>query len=229
MNDYPDTAPINAGLINGAPGDHTYLWSTSETTYEIGINEIGTYSVTVTTKTGCSDVRTITVEPSNIATIENIDVTDVSANNTVNIMVSGEGTYEFALINSQNEMIRPYQESNIFENVFPGLYSIHVKDIKNDCGFIEQPISVIGFPKFFTPNNDGINDTWQVYGVSELFQPNTKIFIYNRYGKLIKELNPLGEGWNGSIRGKRLPNDDYWFSVELQDGRIFKNHFTLKN
>ncbi len=74
----------------------------------------------------------------------------------------------------------------------------------------------------------GINDTWQVYGVNNMFQPNTKILIYNRYGKLLKEVNPLGIGWDGLYDGVKLPSDDYWFSIKLQDGRIFKNHFSLK-
>ena len=122
-----------------------------------------------------------------------------------------------------------YQNSNVFENVFPGIYSVSVKDIKNDCGTVNNKVSVIGFPKFLTPNNDGKNDTWQVYGVSSMFQPNTKIQIFDRFGKLIKELNPLGEGWNGLLNGEKLPTDDYWFLVVLQDGRVFKSHFTLKN
>ena len=62
-----------------------------------------------------------------------------------------------------------------------------------------------------------------------MFQPNTKIQIFNRYGKLIKELVPLGEGWNGLLNGTKLPSDDYWFYITLQDGRVFKNHFALIN
>ena len=86
----------------------------------------------------------------------------------------------------------------------------------------------MGFLNFFTPNNDGVHDTWQVLGVSDMFQSNSKVFIYNRFGKLIKQLNPLGEGWDGTFNGGKLPSDDYWFSVTLQDGRMFKSHFTLK-
>ena len=62
-----------------------------------------------------------------------------------------------------------------------------------------------------------------------MFQPNTKIQIFNRFGKLLKEISPIGNGWNGIINGQVLPADDYWFAVRLQDGRIFKNHFTLKH
>jgi len=62
-----------------------------------------------------------------------------------------------------------------------------------------------------------------------MFQPNTKVYIYNRFGKLLKEIIPTGAGWDGTLDGQNLPADDYWFSVQLEDGRVYKNHFTLKN
>ena len=229
INKYPQTIPINAGILNGLLNDYTYNWSTGESTYEIQINESGTYHVTVTNvNNGCSKDRTIIVEPSNIATIQEINVVDTSQNNTITILASGEGEYEYRLLDDNNVIVFPYQESHVFENVFPGIYTLTVNDVKNDCGSILNKVSVIGFPKFFTPNNDGKHDTWQVYGISSMFQPDTKILIFNRYGKLIKQLSPIGEGWDGTINGDKLPTDDYWFSIKLQDGRIFKNHFTLK-
>ncbi|GAA4976699.1 T9SS type B sorting domain-containing protein [Algibacter aquimarinus] len=228
LNNFPKPIIINAGVINDSPSKYTYLWSSGETTYNIEINEPGEYNVLVTNSNGCSKSRKVNIEPSNLATFNAIDVIDVTDNNTITVMVSGEGIYEYALFKENNNLIIPYQENNIFENVSPGIYSVSVKDVKNNCGSVEQNVSVIGFPKFFTPNNDGINDTWQVYGVSSMFQPNSKILIYNRYGKLVQEINPLGQGWNGTSNGIKLPSDDYWFSITLQDGRIFKNHFTLK-
>ena len=228
LNEFPNTIPISANIEKGSPSNYTYNWSTGENTYQIQVNQTGNYNVIVTNVNGCSKERSITIEASNIASIEKINVIDVSQNNTISVFVAGEGIYEYILIDNNNIVVKPYQESNIFENVPSGIYSVFVRDIKNDCGVVNSMVSVIGFPKFFTPNNDGIHDTWQVSGVSAMFQPNTKIQIFNRFGKLIKELSPLGEGWNGLFNGKKLPPDDYWFSVKLQDGRIFKNHFSLK-
>lgn len=229
LNKFPETININADIINSDPTNYTYYWSTGDSTYNIEINQVGTYTVTVTNANGCSKDKIITVQASNIATIDDIVIKDASQNNTVTVLASGEGTYEYRLLDENNSVYADFQSSNIFENVKPGFYSVSVKDIKNNCG-TTQPfkISVIGFPKVFTPNGDGYNDTWQVYGVSSMFQPNTKVYIFDRYGKLIKELTPLGEGWNGLLNGRQLPVDDYWFSVKLQDGRIYKNHFTLK-
>ena len=224
LNVFPQTITLNAGLINNLSTDFTYSWSTGEITSEIQINQTGTYSVTVTNVNGCSKERTITVLPSNIATIASIEVTDTTQNNTITVTVSGEGIYVFALDNSNGS----YQESNFFDNVAPGLHTVYVKDTKNNCGIVEEIVSVIGFPLFFTPNNDSYNDTWQVYGLSSQFQPNSIIYIYDRYGKLLKQLDPSGPGLDGTFNGKRLPNSDYWFHVTLEDGRTFRSHFTLK-
>jgi len=227
LNDFPHPITLDSGLIDNTPNDFTYDWSTGENTYEIQVNEIGSYTVTATNINGCSKERTITVEASNIATIESVEIIDVSQNNIITVLVSGEGEYEYALQNEYG-LYKSYQSSNSFENIAPGVYTINIRDLKNDCGITQDLVSVIGFPKYFTPNNDGIQDTWQIAGVSGQFQPNTNILIYNRYGKLLKQLSPTGNGWDGTFNGNALPNDDYWFVVKLQDGRIFKNHFTLK-
>ncbi|WP_282123980.1 T9SS type B sorting domain-containing protein [Algibacter mikhailovii] len=228
LNTFPKPITINAGDLDSI-NSYSYQWSTGERSHEINVNETGIYSVTITNSFGCSKTKRITVAPSNIATFESVNITDASENNTITVITSGDGAYQYQLLDSKNSVITPFQDSNIFLNVFPGIYTISVRDTKNDCGITTKKVSVIGFPKFFTPNNDGYHDTWQIYGVSEMFQPNTKIQIFNRYGKLIKELNPLGEGWNGTLNGIKLPADDYWFSVILQDGRVFKNHFALIN
>lgn len=228
INFFPTPISINAGVLNDSPNNYTYNWSTGENTYEINVNESGAYTVTVTNSNGCSKQRTVTIENSNLASFQEINVVDVTENNTITVLVTGEGIYEYSLINENNEVIANFQENNVFENVLPGIYTVAVRDIKNNCGTVDEQVSVIGFPKFFTPNNDGVHDTWQVYGISSMFQPNTKILIFNRFGKLVKELNPIGEGWDGLFNGAKLPTDDYWFSVKLQDGRVFKNHFTLK-
>ena len=223
LNFYPELVTLTGGVINDLPNNYLYNWSTGQTTIEIQVNEPGTYTVTVTNTNGCSKVRTITILPSDIATFESINVVDATSNNTVNVNVSGAGDYEYAL----DDINGPYQDSNFFENVAPGIHTVYVRD-KNECGIVEELVSVIGFPKYFTPNNDSYHDTWQVYGVSNNFQANSDIFIYDRYGKLLAKIDPRGPGWDGTFNGYAMPTSDYWFHVTLQDGRVFTSHFTLK-
>ncbi|MCK7591574.1 T9SS type B sorting domain-containing protein [Subsaxibacter sp. CAU 1640] len=223
LNTFPETTIITGGVVGDSASNYYYLWSTGENTSEIMVNEPGVYTVRVTNTDGCYKDRTVTVLPSNIATITNVEIVDATQNNTVTILVSGEGDYEYAL----DDMNGPYQDSNRFDNVPPGFHTVYVKD-QNDCGIAEELISVIGFPKFFTPNDDTYNDFWQVYGVNTQFQPNTMIYIFDRHGKLIKELDPLSKGWDGTLNGYNLPASDYWFQVTLQDGRVYNGHFALK-
>jgi gliding motility-associated-like protein len=102
---------------------------------------------------------------------------------------------------------------------------------KNNCGTAQIEVSVIGFPKFFTPNNDGYNDTWSILGVDENFYSNSKIYIFDRFGKLITSIQPESDGWNGFFNGEQLPATDYWFTAELIDNlgniRTRKGHFSL--
>lgn len=223
LNSFPETTIITAGVIGDSPSNYYYLWSNGENTSEIMINEPGVYTVRVTNTNGCFKDRTVTVLPSNIATITNVEIFDATQNNQITIIVSGEGDYEYAL----DDINGPYQDSNRFDNVMAGFHTVYVRD-RNECGITDKLISVIGFPKFFTPNNDSYNDFWQVNGVNAQFQPNTLIYIYDRNGKLIKELEPLSKGWDGTLNGYNMPASDYWFHVTLQDGRLFKGHFALK-
>ena len=223
LNDFPNTIELNGGIINDSPSNYFYDWSTGENTSTIEVNAPGTYSVRISNTNGCFKDRTITVVPSNKATNIDVIITDATENNSISIMVSGEGDYEYALDDSNG----PYQDSNSFDGLEPGFYTIFVRD-KNDCGIVDKPVSVIGFPKFFTPNNDNTNDFWQIKGINKQFQSNSSIFIFDRHGKLLKELNPLGPGWDGTYNGAKMPTSDYWFKVQLEDGRTFTSHFTLK-
>ena len=85
----------------------------------------------------------------------------------------------------------------------------------------------IDIPRFFTPNGDGENDTWSPRNTQQY--PNILTQIYDRYGRLLKELS-RAETWDGTYNGKALPTGDYWYIITLgeeDDSREFKGHFTL--
>ena len=64
---------------------------------------------------------------------------------------------------------------------------------------MSQTIAVIGVPKFFTPNGDGQNDYWNVKGVNANFNENSIIYIFDRYGKLLKQIVASSQGWDGTF------------------------------
>ncbi|MCO6175176.1 T9SS type B sorting domain-containing protein, partial [Flavobacterium sp. NRK F10] len=143
---------------------------------------------------------------------------------TVVVTVSGgsNGDYLYQL---DEESL---QSSNVFTGVSSGEHQITVVDTQG-CTFLQDTVTVIDYPKYFTPNGDGIHDTWNIVGLNAT--DNTKIYIFDRYGKLIKQISPEGEGWDGTYNGHPLPSTDYWFSVEYLENQVvkeFKAHFSLK-
>jgi gliding motility-associated-like protein len=210
-------------LLTADAGFSAYEWSTGETTRSILVSEPGTYTVTVKNiyqDLTCDASKEFVVNASSRATFQAISTTDWStANNSVVILVTGSGTYEYSL----DDVI--YQPSNTFANLLPGIYTVYVRD-ENDCGKVNAEFTLLNYPKFFTPNADGYNDTWQIkFSTAE---PNLNVDVFDRFGKFIIRLKGGEVGWDGTYNGNELPATDYWFVVVREDGKIYKGHFSLK-
>ena len=199
----------------------SYLWNTGATTTSIVILSGGDYSVEVTDSNGCRAIKKFQITTSGIATITEAKINDFAGNeNTVTLGYTGTGNYEFSLDGSY------FQDSPTFNGIAAGGYLAYARD-KNGCG-LSNPFAfyVLDYPRYFTPNGDGINDLWKIKNLEQL--PNSILRIFDRYGKLLKEVISQNAGWNGTFNGSALPADDYWFNLTIEDGKIIKGHFSLK-
>ena len=204
-----------------ATGFSSYLWNTGAISSDITVNTAGNYSVTVTNSNGCKAIKKFTVTSSEIATISNVTVNDFAGyENSVLLQYTGIGTYEFSLDGSF------FQDNALFTGIAPGKYFAVARD-KNGCG-ISAPFTVyvLDYPRFFTPNGDGYNDLWKIKNL-DLF-PNAVVSIFDRFGKLLKQISAKSAGWNGTFNELPLPASDYWFHLNFGDGKIIKGHFSLK-
>ncbi|MDO6598066.1 choice-of-anchor L domain-containing protein [Oceanihabitans sp. 2_MG-2023] len=227
VNNYPNTIPLKAGIQTGSPGDFTYQWrlnnlATTFSSETIYINEIGIYTVIVTLPNGCTATRDILVEATESAFVESVSVSGIAPENSISITVSGNGDYEFAI----DSISGLYQESNTFTNVSAGEHMVYIRD-KNGCETVQELIYVLGFPSYFTPNGDYYNETWMPLGVDLDFKATMIIQIFDRYGKLLKQITPQNQGFNGTFNGENLPSSDYWFVVSFSNGKTYKGHFAL--
>jgi gliding motility-associated-like protein len=211
--------------INAGTGFDSYLWSTGEITPSIEVTTPGSYSVVVTQKhtiVSCSSTKKFTVVNSNPDTILQIITSDWTTNeNSITIVLTtgNVGVYEYSLDGIN------YQESNTFSGLESGEYNVFMRD-KNGCGVIKDTVYLLMYPKFFTPNGDGFNDIWRIKFPKN--ESNATVKIFDRFGKLLKEISSLSEGWNGTFNGQELPSADYWFTVIRANGKEYKGHFALK-
>ena len=222
-------ADETVGICNNTPvileadsGYPSYLWSTGEITPSIQVTIPAIYTATITNSDGCSKVKTFTVVGSEIATITNIIINDLNNNGSVEIVASGSGNYEYSIDGIH------YQGSPVFSNLGGLVYTAFVRD-KNGCGTVSQEFYMIQIPQYFTPNGDGYNDYWNIKDINPSSQnAGAKIYIFDRFGKLLKQISATGAGWDGTYNGHVMPADDYWGYIQLQDGRSARVHFALK-
>lgn len=209
-------------IINTNNNSYSYLWSNGSTSQSITISQPGNYFVTASFDYGnkiCSTTKNFTVVLSNVATITNIETQDwTDTDNIIIVNTNGFGNYEYS-IDGIN-----YQDNNNFSGLNSGEYTVYVRD-KNGCGITEESIFLLTYPKFFTPNSDGYNDTWAIK--FSFYEPNLKVNIFDRYGKLIKTLNNTNS-WDGKFNGNELLSSDYWFVVTRENGKEYRGHFSLK-
>ncbi|WP_299531279.1 T9SS type B sorting domain-containing protein [Ulvibacterium sp.] len=232
--------PRSIVATDQADGYRWYQLNTDDTetlisqTSEVRISEEGSYRYEIYNTVSqpgsvfeCSSTKEFAVISSEIPDITNIDVTEQSAGLRIIVEAEGIGDYEFAL-----DANGPFQDSNIFDNLPQGTYTIFVRD-KNGCGVAERSsnngLSPDDFPKFFTPNGDGVNDFWQYDPVIDIEEVDLQtIYIFNRLGALLTRIDPKSQGWDGNLDGVPLPSSDYWFKARSTDNKEIKGHFSLK-
>lgn len=231
-DDTPNVPEFSLPILdtNISEDDYTFEWYLDgeliidETFSLLTVVKPGTYDVIVTNKlTNCLITKTSVITPSGRPIDYEISiVSDYFANNDiVEITANGYGDYVYSMNGN-------VQESPIFENILPGIHDFCILD-QLGCGDICEEVIIIDFMRYFTPNSDNYNDGWRIFESEYLI--NAQIFIYDRYGKVITELDPNGETWDGTYNGVDLPSTDYWFKVDFDDNegkrRSFKSHFTL--
>jgi len=221
------TATIATGL---SPLQYTFVWTLGSTVLtnianSLTVSDVGVYTVVATNRiTGC----TITIVADVVASLDAVAIATVGndfddVQQIVVTVTGGLGNYSYQLDNG------PFQSSNVFNVSQGGDYTVHVKDNLGCNNFILQ-VTALNYPKFFTPNGDGYNDTWNIKGLPNPAEASA--YIFDRYGKLIFQMSLTGLGWNGLYNGRELPATDYWFLLQYSDKngirKEFKSHFALK-
>ena len=203
---------------------------------ELLVNQIGTYSVSSFNSNGsCEFTQNFDVFASEGPTInlDNITTVEGTSNNSILIdeAALGSANYQFKLVDENGVVIAGYQDQGFFGQLTGGFYTLFVRD-ELQCEEVSITVPILYILNFFTPNNDGFNDVWQIKGAFAGDYIFSKISIFDRYGKLLKNMTINQNFWDGTYNGIQMPSSDYWYSIEMQksDGSVFvrQGHFTLR-
>ena len=209
--------------------------------------DIGLYYVIATSTTGCiSEPQIIQVTLTELPIITNVFVNDFSAtDNSITINVEGgTGDYTYIIRYYENlsngsdglQEIRIEQVNNpVFKNVISEEYTIQITDNLGCSDVIvefDKPIVLLDSQLHMTPNGDGRYDFWNIKEVNRLNPDETKIYIFDRFGKILTQIDPRGDGWDGTSNGKQMPSSDYWYTAEYIDPntgqpKSVNGHFSL--
>ncbi len=233
-------SPVGPSIANitwelDADDDGTYesvlATGAGQTELTVSSPNSGRYRVTIESTFGTTISDDILITFYGVPELDEVRVIDDFVNSdqtdpyNVEIVPLGDGNYEYAINGGE------FQDDPVFRDVPPGINTVVIND-KNGCGTTE-PIEflVVGYPKFFTPNNDGVHDNWMVYGVEELVNP--MVYIFDRFGKLLKQID-VNVGWDGTFNGRNMPSSDYWFRLEYERdnegvmvAKSVRRHFSL--
>ena len=209
------------------PDFDSFLWNYEDgtqisTTEEAIISLEGDYTLIVNkliNGINCQKTFSFSLIRSDLPQIEKVEFRDLSNQNFIEIITVVDGDFEFSIDGET------YFDDNVFKNVLGGFYTVYVRD-KKGCGEDSAEVTLVDFPKFFTPNADNANDYWQIFGTESY--PSALIYIYDRFGKIVAQISASDKGWDGNYNGSRMPSSDYWFKVDLGNGRNFMSHFSLK-
>ena len=214
----------------GAYAADTYSWSAggeavgTGSAISVAPEETTTYTVEMSRGT-CTASDSHELRVTTIPVITSVDSIGVRDRQIVTEAGKGTGVFYYWVDVEASIATEPI--------VYNLTFSRHTAYVRDEIGcqssyefFIKAPD--IDIPEFFTPDGNGINDGWVVKTLAEVY-PDAKIWIYDRFGKLMAEmLGSDADGWDGTYNGKPLPSTDYWYVIDIEEiDTQYTGHFTL--
>ncbi|MEZ4884891.1 MAG: choice-of-anchor L domain-containing protein [Chitinophagales bacterium] len=216
--------PDKTTLLDAGEGFSSYEWSNGETTQIIEVSEAGVYSVLAMDTTGCQSSGMAEVlfeeaaEPSIVGELQFVggggstsigtgffdDYLWSNGQTTANVLVTEAGVYAVTVTNSVG---------------CTGIAEVMVEEVLVD-GYL--------IPNAFSPNRDGVNDTWGVFGPNIV---SLDLYVFNRWGKEIFHAQSTGSDWDGTYNFEDQPIGTYVYygQLTLLNGEIktFQGNVTL--
>jgi len=187
----------------------------------------GTHTIEVFDNSGCKSETVFEIQgkqalKAEIVKLENADCSGTKDGAAEVAVIGGDGPYSYSWNTGAT--------TAYLENVGAGIYTVDIFDI-NGCK-LRFPIQIvpgtahedIELHNVFSPNNDGINDTWVVDNIG--FYPDNELVILNRWGNEVYTQKNYQNDWDGS----RLTEGTYFYLLDINicgEQKVYKGYITI--
>ncbi len=202
--------------------------SSSNSSISLG-NAPGIYILSSLNDNACgislNETQVIVVNPTPNSPMLDGDATYCSNTSPESIQATGStGSYTWYSDAFLNDLIGTNQSYT--PDMFIGASTYYVTATENGCEGTPSEVTItfencdILIPTAFTPDNDQVNDTWELGNIDDVY-PNNIVSVYNRLGNKVYESDQgaySGRPWGGDYNGNILPVASYYYVIEYNDG-----------
>jgi gliding motility-associated-like protein len=209
---------MSMAVGNQPPINYRWIYPTGDTTsndplfFNVTQADAGLYTLLATDRVGCTDQKSIEliVSENPVVAFHGMDTLEM---HTGDVLDAGPGmssyswntgdTIEYTIVNTEGMYV--VEMESLFGCL--GTDSIYIK-LTSD----ETPSNYIFIPNAFSPDGDGLNDTFMAIATSDYIQ-KFHMLIFDRWGGQIFESNDIFYGWDGTMHGKLLPGGMYTYKI----------------
>jgi gliding motility-associated-like protein len=228
----------------GSPGATlTYQWQVDGVSVSGATNPIFTSStlrdgqvltLVVTTPSACGPL-TATSNPVKVTIIQNVDVEagpdkTIVEGDAVELEGTANGNYPVIWTPTQTltfpggNQLRPMAAPLVTTTY---TLSAKVGDCTDESKVTVTVLPRVRIPNAFSPNGDGLDDTWEIDRIAEY--PDSHVIVFNRWGNKLFETTGYRRGneWNGTISGQPAPLGTYYYLITLGNGKSYSGPLTI--
>lgn len=197
----------------------TYAWNTGAVTSSIAVSDSGRYSVTASLN-GCTASDTINVRYKKMPVANAGTDLVIPTNTTAQLNAATHANNTSYLWSPAGFLSDATIPNPVASPVTATEYTLQVSS-EDGCIAEDKVMVRITFPlvipNAFSPNGDNINDVWRIGNIE--FYPNSKVFVYNRYGQQVFFSEGYGTPWDGKSKNKPLQPSTYYYIIDIGEGR----------
>ena len=219
LYDGPNCVILPFSISGQAYPNVQYQWTKDNvdvagaTNASFSLKENGTYQLKITTLAGCTNtskpVALVGVSKTETTSVELGENQKIVAGQQIQLNPTVNNAFSFEW--TPNNYVSEIKIKNpVFSPKITTTYTLTVRS-QDGCpardSLVIEVVPNLHIPQIFTPNGDGINDTWVIYNTQ--IHTNCQLTLFDRWGSVVYATDDYQDAWDGTVNGNKVQNGAY--------------------